>query len=125
MKRHWISFVCSALLIVLWPVSLRAQSMREWSEQEQLRRGSDSRTRIAMRAVPPETHHGGRIQALSSSTFDGFVHCPAELGQQCTDPFGSIAMNANTAFYRDVIVGAYTGVSGATDGETWTATFTD
>jgi len=65
------------------------------------------------------------IQALSSTAFEGFVRCPAELGAQCTNPFGSIAMDNNTAYYRDVIVGAYTFVSGATDGENWSAIFTD
>src|SRR5882724_1853275 len=63
--------------------------------------------------------------ALSSTSFDGFVRCPAELGDQCTNPFGSIAMENNTAYYRDVIVGAYTSISGASDGENWSAVFTD
>jgi hypothetical protein len=33
-------------------------------------------------------------------------------------------MDSNTAYFRDVIIGAYTFVSGANDGETWTAVFT-
>ena len=65
------------------------------------------------------------VSALSSESFLGFVRCPAELGDQCTNPFGSIAMDNNTAYYRDVIVGAYTFISGASDGENWSAVFTD
>jgi hypothetical protein len=65
------------------------------------------------------------VRALSSESFAGFVRCPAELGDQCTNPFGSIAMENNTAYYRDVIVGAITSISGATDGENWSAVFTD
>jgi len=81
---------------------------------------------VKMRPASARTASFGRLRPLSTSSFDGFVHCPAELGDQCTNPFGSIAMvNGNTAFYRDVIVGAFTFISGATDGESWGAVFTD
>jgi hypothetical protein len=43
----------------------------------------DRRTHILIRAVNAEAAAPrGRIRALSTSTFQGFVHCPAELGQQ-------------------------------------------
>src|SRR5579863_5004432 len=68
----------------------------------------------------------------SVNTFGGFVRCPAE-GGACTNPFESISMcvpaaptcSNPTAYFRDVLAGAYTYVAGATDGETWNATFTD
>jgi hypothetical protein len=81
---------------------------------------------VKMRMPDTSSASHGRLRALSTSSFEGFVHCPAELGTQCQDPFGSIPMvNGNTAFYRDVIVGALTFISGAADGESWAATFTD
>ncbi len=118
------SWRLSVMVVVsLFAVSLSAETMRDWSLRENLRSGASSSARMKMRAV--QSTRGGRIRPQSVSTFDGFVHCPAELGAQCTDPFGSIPMVANTAFYRDVLVGALTFISSATDGETWSATFTN
>src|SRR5262245_13592795 len=109
-------------LISLCLIAVAAYAERPDRERDRLP-ADDSQTHILMRAVqsgsPP-----GRIHALSNETFQGFVHCPAELGPQCTNPFGSIPMVDNKAYFRDVIIGAYTFISGASDGESWTATFT-
>jgi len=111
-----------ALLLLSLP-AVAAQSRD--AERDRLLANTSGLAGVKMRAVDPAAGRTGRIHALSSSSFDGFVHCPAELGQQCTNPFGSIPMVNNTAYFRDVIVGAYTSVSSATDGETWAAVFTD
>jgi hypothetical protein len=117
---------CTAVAALFFSVGLYADSMREMSARNRLLDGTANGFGVKMRAPQVTTNAHGRIQNLSTSSFGGFVHCPAELGQQCNNPFGSIAMeNGNTAFYRDVIIGAYTFISGATDGETWSAVFTD
>jgi len=107
--------------------SLRADTMRDWSLRAKLLEGASPGAMMKMRVPDGITHASSRwrIRATSTGTFEGFVHCPAELGDVCTNPFGSIFMTNNTAFYRDVIVGALTFVSGATDGESWSAVFTD
>ena len=119
-----LRIVASVVVSLLICAPLGAESMREMSARQRLLRDTDARAGVKMRAAPSAPERG-RIHSLSSSSFGGFVHCPAELGQQCTDPFGSIPMTGNVAFYRDVIVGAFTFISGATDGESWAATFTD
>ena len=124
MKRRFSIAVITSLMLA---VALRADNMRDWSLRSKLLEGATRGAMMKMRVPDAGVHASSRWRAgaMSSSTFEGFVHCPAELGDQCTNPFGSIPMTNNTAFYRDVIVGALTFVSGATDGETWGATFTD
>jgi hypothetical protein len=80
--------------------------------------------RTAARPAPASQDKIRSMSSFSTSSFLGFVRCPAERGA-CTDPFSSIPMENNTAYFRDVIVGALTFISGASDGEVWSATFTD
>lgn len=90
---------------------------------------SNQAAAVAGHGTRPSQRAAGRrlapVVTSSVSSFQGFVRCPAESGA-CTDPFASIPMdNGGTmAFYRDVLVGAYTFISGATDGEIWSSTFT-
>jgi hypothetical protein len=84
--------------------------------------------RTAARPAPASQNKIRMMSSFSTSSFLGFVRCPAERGA-CTDPWASVPMDTidstDTAYFRDVVVGALTFISGASDGETWGATFTD
>src|SRR5438132_1946743 len=119
MKSRWRFSIFVSVLLIGVPVHAERRDVAT-SDQFAMSDG-----RIAARPGGTSVLSKGKIRSLSTSSFQGFVHCPAELHEQCTDPFGSIPMDANTAYFRDVIIGAWTSISNATNGETWGATFTD
>ena len=62
----------------------------------------------------------------SANNFMELVRCPAgdSNNPDCNDILKWVPLQSATAYYRDVIIAAVTTVTGATDGETWSVTFT-
>jgi len=67
-----------------------------------------------------------RLVSKSTNNLMELVRCPAgdSNNPDCNDILKWVPLVSDTAYYRDVIIAAVTTINAATDGETWSVTFT-